>query len=97
MSKPKQQEQRELREWIEKLHAQTPAGRNLRDLQAALGEVRDKKSVLRIAAKAIGDAATEIDGVIEICGVRLHFDSNDELSGLSTAGDVVIGSTRSTK
>ena len=97
MSKPKQQKQRELRDWIEKRRAQTSAGRNLRDLQAALGEVRDKKSVLRIAAKVIGDVATEVDGVIEIGGVRLVFDSNEELSGLSTAGDVVIGSTRSRK
>lgn len=97
MSNPKQQEQRELRKWIEELHSQTPAGRNLSDLQAALGDVRDKKSVLRIAGKVIGHAVIEVDGVIEIGGVRLIFDSNDELSGLSTAGDIVIGETRSTK
>jgi hypothetical protein len=96
MSKPKQHEQRELRKWIEELHGQTAAGRNLNDLLAALGEVRDKKSVLRIAAKVIGDAVIEVDGVVEIGGIRLDFDSNDELSGFSTGGDVVIGEIRST-
>ena len=94
MSRPKPQEQRE---WIEELHSQTPGGRNLNDVLAALGEVRDKESVLRIAAKVLGDTVTEVDGVNEIGGVRLIFDSNDELSSLSTVGDVLIGETRSTK
>jgi hypothetical protein len=97
MSKPKQKQQRALRKWIEELHAQSTAGKNLNDLQAALGRVRDKKSVLRIAAKVIGGAVTEVDGVIEIGGVRLTFDSSEELSGLSTTGDVVIGETRQPK
>jgi hypothetical protein len=96
MSKPKPHEQRELRKSIEEPQGQTAAGRNLNDLLAALGEVRDKKSVLRIAAKFIGDAVIEVDGVVEIGGIRLDFDSNDELSGFSTGGDVVIGEIRST-
>ena len=45
----------------------------------------------------IGDAVTEVGGVVEISGVKLTFDSNEELAGLSTTGDVVIGETRPTK
>ena len=91
MSLSEQQKQHELRKRIEELHEQTPAGRDLKKLREALGQVRDKESVMRIATEVLGRAQVEKDGVIRVGDVRLGFDSNDRLSGLSTAGDVVIG------
>jgi len=95
MSESKQQKQRELRKWIEELVAQTPAGSNLNKLTAALGQVQDRESVMQIAAEVLGSALIEEDGVIRVADVRLTFDSNDRLSSLSTAGNVVISQMKS--
>ncbi len=95
MSESKQQKQRELRKRIEELHAQTPAGDNLNRLKAALGQVRDRESVMRIAAEVLGVSRIEEDGVVRVGDVRLTFDGDDRLSSLSTAGSVVIGQMKS--
>jgi hypothetical protein len=95
MSQSEQQKQHELRKRIEELHEQSPAGHDLKELRAALGQIRDRESVMRIATEVLGDARVEEDGVVRVGDVRLAFDSNDRLSSLSTAGDVVIRETKS--
>ena len=50
---------------------------------------------MQIAAEVLGSALIEEDGVIRVADVRLTFDSNDRLSSLSTAGNVVISQMKS--
>jgi hypothetical protein len=83
----------ERRKQIEQLHAKTPGGRDLSRLRSALGPIRDKDSVLRIASLVLKSAPVEKDGVFRVGNIEITFDAESNLSSLSTSeGGIVIAS-----
>ena len=86
MSSPEQR-----RKILEALHAQSPTGRTFLNLRSALGDVVDKKSVIRIASDFLNCNPVEVDGKIRIGKFEFDFDANDNLRSLGTwTGGIVI-------
>ena len=86
MSSPEQR-----RREIEALHAQSPIGQEFQKLRTALGDVLDKKSVIRIASNVLGGDPVDADGKVRIGKFEFDFDVNDNLESLSNwTGGIVI-------
>jgi hypothetical protein len=93
LSNSKKDEAWERRNQIESLHASTPGGHDMHRLTAALGSIRDRESVLRIATSVLESPPVEKDGVYQVGNVEIRFDASANLSGLATTdGGVVIAS-----
>ncbi len=91
MSSPEQR-----RRAIEALHAQSPIGQEFEKLRAALGNVLDKDSVIRIASDVLRSSPVDTDGKVRIGKFDFGFDANDNLESLSNwTGGLVIKSEKS--
>ena len=86
MSSPDQR-----RRVVEELHAQTQIGQELEGVRAALGKIRDKGSVIRIASRVLGGGPQHIDGGVRIGNFEFGFDADGNLTSLSNwTGGIVI-------
>jgi hypothetical protein len=83
----------ERRKWIEALHASTPAGRDSARLRAAIGDIRAKPEILRIAKEVLKSDPVERDGSIVIGRIELIFGQDDQLSSIGTWPNMIGAST----
>lgn len=79
------------RKAIEALHAQTPIGQECESLKAALGNIRDKETVVRSASRILGCGPQAVDGKVRIGNFEFEFDADEDLTSLSNwTGGIVI-------
>ena len=93
MSSPERQ-----RKAIETLHAQTPIGQEFESLKAALGNTRDKDTVIRLASRFLGRGPQDVDGRVRIGNFEFEFDADEDLTSLSNwTGGIVIRTAMGTR